>query len=996
MAESQAQDELRAELQQRFQGEIRLDPYHRALYSTDASNHQITPIGVAFPRHGADLAAIVETAAELKLPLLPRGAGTSLAGSAVGEALVLDCSRHLNQIHGIDPERQVAEVGPGVVCNQLNAAASQFGLQYGPDPASADRATFGGMIGTNATGAHSIRYGMTADHVQGLEVVLADGSEVRLQEHSLAAARSKAAGRGLEAGIHREALRIRQQYAQAVVEHWPRTWRRSSGYSLNYLTGYTPSAPAAWYAEAYPPHGEFNLAPLLCGSEGTLAIIRRAQVKLVPRPAHSVLLVIGFDSAAAASDFTPAILETEPAAVELLPRLLIERARAVPAYSRRLGFVEGDPQALLVVEYTGDTPQQAEAKAESLRSRGRLLLEPAEQNDLWTVRKAGLGLLMSVPGDAKPITFMEDVAVPVEQLGRYVREVERLLAEHGTHGEWYAHASAGCLHMRPLINLKRGEGVRRMRAIADQVVELVVQMRGAISGEHGDGLSHTAYNRRLFGAELSQAFVELKQAFDPGGILNPGKVVPGSGEGAALDADLRLGPDYQADPPATFLEFRKEGGFQRAVESCIGVGICRKAEGVMCPSFQATRLEMHSTRGRANALREAISGRLPEQAFTSHEMYEILDLCLECKGCKSECPTEVDMARMKAEFLHHYQAEHGVPLRSRLFGEVARLLGLLQRFAPIANWAARSGWFRRAQQLALGIASQRTLPSVARRRFRAAHRASAAQGERVKRRAGGADTERADIHPPGPEGEQVVLFVDTYTEFSVPQVGAAAVALLEAAGCQVELAPEQICCGRPLISKGLLGRAREQARRNVAGLAEHARAGVPILGVEPSCVSALRDEYLELLPGDDDARAVAGAARLIEEYLTERGESGERRIDRVEWNGGAAPIMLHNHCHAKSLVGSEPLRSMLAASGAAVNEIDSGCCGMAGSFGYEAEHYELSMQIGELKLFPAVRDAPAGAELVAPGFSCRAQIHDGTGAVARHPLELLAERLASA
>ncbi len=971
MAESQAQAELRGLLEQRLQGEAHFDPYHRALYSTDASNHRVIPLGVVFPRTADDLAAAVEIAAELKLPVLPRGAGTSLAGSAVGKALVLDCSRYLADIHRIDPEQRLAEVDPGVVCNQLNAAAARHGLQYGPDPASADRATFGGMIGTNATGAHSVRYGMTADNVVELEVVLADGTVAHIGDVPLDAAGAKANGQGLEAAIYRRALKVRTQYADAVAEHWPATWRRSSGYGLNYLTGYTPSRPAAWYGETYPPPSEFNLAPLICGSEGTLVVMRRATVRLVPRPPHAALLVIGFDSAAEASDFTPAILETEPAAIELLPRLLIERARAVPAYSRRLGFVEGDPQALLVVEYTGDTPAEAAAKAQPLRSHGRLLTEPAEQGDLWAVRKAGLGLLMSVPGDSKPITFMEDVAVPVEKLGQYVREIDRLLAEHGTHGEWYAHASAGCLHMRPLIDLKRVDGVRRMRAIAEGVVELVIQMRGSISGEHGDGLSHTAYNRRLFGPEITRAFRELKSAFDPDGILNPGKVVAPENNPPQLDRDLRYGERYRAQAPVTFFPFRKEGGFQRAVESCIGVGICRKAEGVMCPSFQATRLEMHSTRGRANALREAISGGLPQGALTSHETYEILDLCLECKGCKSECPTEVDMARLKAEFLGQYHREHGLPIRSRAFGEVAAILSLAQPLARVGNWIARTRPFRRALETALGIARQRVLPPLATHRFRQMQTSTLS------------------------EGEPVVLFVDTYTELSAPQIGAAAMRVLAAAGCRVEVVPQQVCCGRPMISKGLLARARQQAERNVQALVGHARQGIPIIGLEPSCVSALRDEYRELLADDPDAILVADAARLLEEFLTEPARDGVRRIDRIRFSDRAEQALLHNHCHSKSLVGSEPTLSMLEAAGLAVQEVDSGCCGMAGSFGYEAEHYELSIQIGELQLFPAVRRAPEQVRLVAPGVSCRAQIRDGTGAEAAHPVELLADRLAT-
>jgi Fe-S oxidoreductase len=583
-----------------------------------------------------------------------------------------------------------------------------------------------------------------------------------------------------------------------------------------------------------------------------------------------------------------------------------------------------------VVEYTGETSSKALAAAQGLGSRGRTLTNAEEQADLWAVRKAGLGLLLSVPGDAKPITFMEDVAVPVEQLSRYVMDVDRILHENGTHGEWYAHASAGCLHMRPLVNLRAAEGVRQMRAIAESVVDLAISMGGSISGEHGDGLSHTEYNERLFGSEITRAFTEIKQAFDPAGILNPGKVVQPTDGGARLDTNLRYGPNYVTLEPETVFAFQQLGGFKGAVEACTGVGICRKADGVMCPSFQATLDETHSTRGRANALRAAISGGLPQDAMSSPEIYEILDLCIECKGCKAECPTQVDMARLKAEFLSQYQAVHGVPVRSRLFGEIAAFFKLVHPLARISNSVARMGLFRRLLGQTVGIASQRTLPALASRRFSKRFKSQADAGV----------------------NSRVVLFVDTFTEFNSPEIGEAAVGILAAAGLDVTLVPDQICCGRPLISKGMLKRAKANATRNVRALAPYAREGKSIVGLEPSCVSALQDEYPDLLPGDQDAIDVAKAAILIEEFLV-----AENLLENMEYQAGNEPIVLHNHCHTKSLSRGHATAEMLRATGRAVEEIPSGCCGMAGSFGYEAEHYEISMQIGELELFPAVRTA---------------------------------------
>lgn len=969
--------DLQQALLSRVGREAALDPYTRALYSTDASNHRITPLGVFFPRDVDEIQAAVELAAERGIPLLPRGSGTSLGGQAVGAALILDCSRHMNRIHEIDPEVGRATVDPGVVCQTLNAQTAKVGRMYGPDPASADRATFGGMIGNNATGAHSIRYGMSADHLVECEAVLSDGTRTTFGPMGEAEAAAKSRGRGIEADAYRTALALRATHGPAVRQAWPRTWRRASGYGLNYLLGFSPTAPPAWYAAPapYPPAEGVNLAPLLCGSEGTLAIIGRATVRLVEKPAATVLVVLAFDSVAEACEETPGLLETGPAAVELLPRTVLQQARQVPAYARKLGFVDGDPAALLVVEYTGDSPSQARAAANGVSRRGRILADPEAQADLWAVRKVGLGLLMSVPGDRKPITFIEDVAVPVERLGEYVREVDRILAAHGTYGEWYAHASAGCLHLRPLINLKAADGVARMRAIADQIVSLVMWMKGSLSGEHGDGLSHTEFNSALFGPKVIEAFRAVKNAFDPQGLLNPGKVVPleeGAPGRAAVDADLRYGADYRADSPATTFAFAREGGFAGAVEACNGAGVCRKDGGVMCPSFQATRDETHSTRGRANALRAALSGVLPAGSLTGLQMHQVLDLCLECKGCKAECPTSVDMARVKAEFLAMHQSEYGVPLRSLFFGEARRLGSVAQRFARLVNAFNRSQTGKAALRRVLGIAPERRLPEYAERTFLDHWRGRAFSME----------------------GEPVVLFVDSFTNFHHPEVGVAAVEVLEAAGFQVQVETRQACCGRTMISKGLLDRAKRVAERNLEQLDRLAGEGRHIVGLEPSCLLTLRDEYLDFFPGDPRAQRVARSSLLIEELLTE-GEAGRRPIDRLKWEAGDGPIYLHGHCHAKSLVGSAPVLAMLRAVGRPVHEIDSGCCGMAGSFGYEAEHYELSMQIGGLKLFPAVKEAEAkGATVVAAGFSCRSQIRDGTGVVARHPIEVLAEALA--
>ncbi len=624
-----------------------------------------------------------------------------------------------------------------------------------------------------------------------------------------------------------------------------------------------------------------------------------------------------------------------------------------------------------MVEFAGEDLAEATAHAGRVSREGKLLTSPAAQADLWAVRKAGLGLLMLMPGDIKPVPFIEDVAVPVERLGEYVREVNRLLREHGTRGEWYAHASAGCLHLRPLINLKSAVDRERMAAIASDVVDLVGAMHGVLSGEHGDGLSRTAFNARLFGSEIAAAFTELKQAFDPLGLLNPGKVVPSIVAPASLVADLRLTSTLSMP---THFAYTREGDFAHAVDGCNGQGECLKTSGVMCPSFQATRDEAHSTRGRANALRAVLSGGLPTDGLAGKELHAVLDLCLECKACKSECPSAVDMARLKAEYLAYYQAEHGVPLRSRMFGEIAQIARLAQPLAPLVNRLAEASPTRRLMEATIGISRRRSLPRFARERF----------------------SRWFARHTPAPGDREVVLFVDTYTETICPEVGRAAVAVLEACGCRVVTASGQVCCGRPMISKGLLDRARQQADLNLRALSPAAGRGIPILGLEPSCILTLRDEYLELFPGDRRALAVAASALLIEEYLTTPDANGRRPVDSLPTAGRVGTILFHGHCYTKSLVGTAPMQAMLETVGQSVEEVDSGCCGMAGSFGYEAEHVELSEAIGELKLFPAIRDGVRrGATICAAGVSCRTQIADGTGARAIHPIEVVARGLAA-
>ncbi|MBI3159914.1 MAG: FAD-binding protein [Chloroflexi bacterium] len=959
--------EVTHDLRRAIRGEVRTDPASRMLYSTDGSIYQILPLGVVFPRDTEELTAIVEIAARHGVPLLPRGSGSSLAGQTIGTALVIDCTRHLNRILAIDPEAHTATVEPGVVLNAFNAEAGKYGLQFGPDPASADRATFGGMIGNNSTGAHSILYGMTSDNVLALDVILADGRTARLEAQSIGEAERLAAGEGSLAALYRASLDVRRRYAEEIRARWPKTWRRASGYALNYLLGWSASAPPRWeengLGPAYPPVPDdgINLAQLMAGSEGTLAVFRRAQVHLARRPKHTCLGVLAYDSIVAACEATPGLLALAPSAVELIPRALINRARAVPAYAARLGFVRGDPAAILVVEFAGDDPQRLLEQTRALRTDVVIAETTTQQAEVWAVRKVGLGLLMSVKGDAKPLPFVEDMAVPVERLAEFVRGFERILAEHSTSGDFYAHASAGCLHVRPLINLKTEQGVAQMRAISAAVVELTLGLGGALSGEHGDGLSHAEWLARGYGEKLTAAVEHIKRAADPHGLLNPGKVI----NSQKMHENLRYGPDYRAEAWQPLLDFSNQESLLGAIEMCNGAGVCRKDGGVMCPSFQATREEEHSTRGRANLLRGMLSGRFPTAELADEAVHDALDLCLECKGCKAECPSGVDMAKIKYEYLHHYHQSHRRPLRDYLFGYIGGFARLGRTLGPLGNLGMGL-----LPKRALGLATERSLPRLAGKRF-----SVKAQGE----------------------GERVLFLSDAFTEYFYPEVGAAAVEMLEAAGCDVTKLP-LVGAGRTLISKGFLPQARAHAVRALAAVAALDPLGtMPVVGVEPSELLTLRDEYLELMPGNEVARRLAKRAFLVDEFMVRPGLDGRPRAERLAQAGRGQKALFHGHCYQKAQPpaddgypsGPEATKVFLEGMGYQAEMIPAGCCGMAGSFGYEAAHYEVSMQVGELALFPAVR-AAGDVALAAAGVSCRAQIEAGTGRKAVHPVMLLA------
>jgi FAD/FMN-containing dehydrogenase/Fe-S oxidoreductase len=891
------------------------------------------------------------------VPVLPRGGGTSQCGQTVGRAIVVDTSRHLTGVAERVVEGTV-EVEPGVVLDELNARLRRKGVWFPVDPSTSSRATLGGMAGNNSAGSRSLRYGMMVDNVAALEAVLPDGRRLWLGE------------RGAEAQvIPSELATLRTLFlreADEIARRTPRTMRNVAGYNLDRL---------------HPDREQ--LAQLLVGSEGTLAFFTRLRLKLRALPEKRVMAVCHFTGLLDALDTVQHLVALAPSAVELVDRTVLGLAARRTDFKASIDrFVRGNPGALLLVEFASEPgePDPAPRLGELEELLGDLghpdsvvrVEAPAAQAEVWSVRQAGLSIVMSMAGPKKPVSFIEDCAVPLERLAEYARRVDEIFARHDVEGTWYAHASVGCLHVRPALNLKDPEDVARVRSIAEATHQVVRELEGTHSGEHGDGLLRSEFLRTLLGDRMADAYAEVKRTFDPQGIMNPGKIVePPRMDDRSL---FRYRPLYAGRDLPVVLDWSATGGLLGAVERCDNNGACRKSRpDVMCPSYRVTKDERHATRGRANALRLALTGQLGQDGLDGDAMADALSLCVSCKACKRECPTGVDMARIKLEWQHRQNGIHGVPLRERVLAGLPRMAPRISRLAPLLDLGARTPMTR-----VLGIAPQRTLPRWSRRPWR--------------------DEELGAASP------DVVLFVDTFTRWFEPENARAAARVLEAgewavaaataAGASATAAPGRpLCCGRTYLSGGMLDEAREEARRTVAELVPHARAGAAILGLEPSCVYTLRDEVPALLPGEE-AALVAESAMLLEEFLDREWAAGrELPLAAVP----ARRVLVHGHCHQKAFGGAGATLRMLArVPGLDVTPIESSCCGMAGPFGYHAEHYDVSMRMGELALFPAVRGAPSEVVIVADGTSCRAQIADGTGRRAVHSAVVLAEGLGNA
>jgi FAD/FMN-containing dehydrogenase/Fe-S oxidoreductase len=954
---------LARRLRRETRAEILFDAFSRGRYSTDASIYQIMPVGVVVPRSTDDIRTAIRIAREEGVPVLPRGAGSSQCGQTVGEALVIDTSKHLRDVVSLDVARRRVRVRPGIVLDHLNAWLKPHGLFFPVDVSPANRATIGGMAGNNSCGSRSIRYGNMVHNVRSIDAILADGTEAMFGAAPGNLAELEAPARYVELIQQMRSLRLRE--ATEIDARIPTLLRKVGGYNI----------------ETIDPKGH-NMASLLVGSEGTLAFFHEIELDLQRIPDHKVLGICHFPTFRAAMEATQHIVKLDPAAVELVDRTMIDLSREIPMFRDTVdNFVRGEPESLLLVEFAGDDLEtQNRSLARLVELMGDLgypdavveATDPAFQRQVWEVRKAGLNIMMSMKGEGKPVSFIEDCAVPLDHLADYTERLNGVFEKHGTSGTWYAHASVGTLHVRPVLNMKEGTDVRKMREIAEEAFAMVREYKGSFSGEHGDGLVRSEHLETLYGSKIARTFEALKDEFDPVGLFNPGKIVrPSKMDDRSL---FRYPPGYAPVPMETALDWSEWGGFPAAIEMCNNNGTCRKASpGVMCPSYRATGDEIHVTRGRANALRLAITGQLGPDALTSPEMKAAMDLCLSCKGCKRECPTGVDMARMKYEFLRHWRRRNRLSLRERLIAYTPRYAPWAARLAPLLNLRNRFRLLARLGEMLTGLSARRSLPEWRR------------------------DVFRHDQPVAGPEdGREVVLFVDTFNTWFEPENARAALQVLAAAGYRVHIAraPDArrpLCCGRTFLAAGLIDEARAEARRMIDALRPWVDRGVPVIGLEPSCLFSLRDEFLAMLPGEESAR-LAGCAMLFEEFVAAEIDAGQFALDFGPPRGGR--VLLHGHCHQKAFGAMGAVQKALALiPGLEIDTIESTCCGMAGAFGYEAEHFDVSMRIGELDVLPAVRAATQDVVVVADGTSCRHQIEDGAGRQAVHVARVLADAL---
>ncbi len=943
------------ELKQSLRGEVLFDGASRALYATDASNYRQVPIGVICPVDSEDVEKAMAICRRHGAPVLPRGAGTSLAGQGCNEAVVFDFRRHMTRILKIDPVKKTAQVEPGVVLDDLQTALKPYGLMFGPDPATHSRCTFGGMIGNNSCGVHSVVSGKTSDNVESLEILTYGGLRMRVGRVSEGEFQ-KAASRGkVESGIYAGLKKISEDYAGSIRSGYPKLPRRVSGYNLDELL----------------PENHFNLARALVGTEGTCVTVLEAEVRLMEAPAHRCLVLAGFEDIYKAADHVPVILQYKPIGVEGLDHHFVRNMRTAGLFPEELAlFPEGE--GWLLIEFGGKTEEEAQTSArkmaEALKTAQaavsvKVFAAPAVQKKIWAVRESSFGATVFVPGIPDTFSGFEDSAVPPDKLGAYLRELQKIYDKFNYYAVTYGHFGDGCIHSRISFDLKTEAGIRAYRNFLEEATDLVMRYGGSFSGEHGDGQTWGEFLPKMYGEELMKAFRAFKNIWDPENKMNPGKVIAGY----KVDENLRLRPYKTIAQPKLHLQF-DQGSFARTTERCIGIGKClKKDEGVMCPSYMATQEEMHSTRGRAHLLHEMMRGETVKGGWQDEKVKESLDLCLACKGCKTECPVGVDMASYKAEFLAHYYKGHLRPFSAYAFGLISWWARLASVWPALVNAVMDFPGVKTLVKKIVGIAQERDLPQFASQTFR--------QWFRARRE-----------RPAGSLGE-VLLWPDTFNNYFYPQTARAAVEVLEAAGYQVRIPEGDFCCGRPLYDYGMLGMAKSFLRKILSGLREDIQKGTPVICLEPSCAGVFRDELKQLFPGDETALRLSSQVFIFSEFLVKHPEA-LKAIKRFPVKGA-----LHGHCHQKTFAGMKSEEKLTVALGLDLQILNAGCCGMAGAFGFEKEHYPVSLQVGELSVLPAARKTPSAEFFIADGFSCREQIRQGTNRKAIHLAELLRKML---
>ena len=937
-------------------GDVLSDNTSLGIYATDASVYQIKPLAIVLPRDNADVLVAMKIAADHNITILPRGGGTSLAGQTVGNSMILDFSKFMNQVIELNEKESWVKVQPGIVRDELNKYLSTFELHFAPDPATSSRANVGGMIGNNSSGTKSILYGKTVDHILELEVVLSDGTQMHLENLTTGAFIEKGKAPGREGEIYKKFAVLINDNEKEIHARFPKVMRRVQGYNLDEFAG----------------ADHWNLGKLICGSEGTLATILSAKINLEPVPKFKSVCVVHFAELQPAIQAVTHMLQFDPSAIEILDETVIRLSRENLVTKRHCHFIEGNPKAIQIVEFYGDTKEDVLSRANSMILQLKnldlgyaypMFFQGEEYEDVWLIRKKGLGLMLGMKGNKKPLAFIEDAGIPTDVLPEYIDKVLKVCRNNNTEAAMYAHASVGVIHVRPILDLRLEEDIIKFKNIADETFKLVMEYGGSWSGEHGDGLVRSFYLKEYFGDQVYGVLKEIKTLFDPKNLMNPGKII----DAQDIDQNLRYGSSYKDQELETIYKYRSDGSFGNAVHMCTGVGECRKIlGGTMCPSFKATRDEEHSTRGRANALRLAMSGQLGDEGLASDRLKDTMDLCLSCKACKSECPSNVDMAKLKSEVLQKHYDKNGIKLRERLIRDSADMAGLLSgNFAPMINSVMKNPLTKSMMEKITGVDKRRTLPSYAKESFSKWYHKN---------------YERKEDRP------QVVLFADTYLNYHETNIGIAATKLLDECGFDVLLA-EVGCCQRPKISNGFLKDAKKYGTQTIQNLKKYLDQDLKIVVCEPSCASALIDDLPDLLEDETLASKIQANVQSLEDFLADAIKSGQ--ITKG-FASKSKNIMLHGHCHQKALFGTASLNYIFKQiPNVDLQEIASGCCGMAGSFGYEKEHYDISRKIGEEELFVPIRAAHADTVVIASGFSCRHQIQDCTDRKAKHWVELI-------